>query len=119
MIIRFEDIEAWQESRKLAKELYNVSAHWKDYNIRDQIRRAAISVMANIAEGYARGGNKEFIQFMFISKASCAELQSHLYLALDLDYISKETFESLYEQLDRIQRKLSSFIKVLRNRVVG
>jgi four helix bundle protein len=116
MIKRFEDIEAWQDSRKLAKELYSISAHWNDYSLRDQIRRAATSVMANIAEGYARGGNKEFIQFMFISKASCAELQSHIYLSLDLNYISKETFDALYEQLDKIQRKLSSFIKVLRNK---
>lgn len=79
------------------------------------MRRAAVSIMANIAEGYARGGNKEFVQFMFISKASASELQSHLYLSLDLIYISQDNFNTIYEQLDKVQRKLSSFIKVLRN----
>ena len=117
-ITKFEDIEAWQDSRLLTGTIYRMTETWKDFSLKDQMRRASVSVMSNIAEGYARRGNKEFIQFMFISKASCAELQSHLYLAVDLNYISKEIFESLYEQLDKIQRKLSSFIKVLRNNTI-
>ncbi|MBI4838324.1 MAG: four helix bundle protein [Nitrospirae bacterium] len=118
-ITKFEDIEAWQDARQLSKGIYKMTSELKDFSLKEQMRRATVSVMANIAEGYARRGNKEFVQFMFISKASCAELQSHLYLALDLNYISKEIFEPLYEQLDKIQRKLSSFIKVLRNNAIN
>jgi len=87
---------------------------WKDFSLRDQMRRSSVSIMANIAEGYARNSNREFAQFMYISKASASELQSHLYLSLDLNYISHEDFGNVYEQLDNIQRKLSSFIKILR-----
>ena len=79
----------------------------------DQIRRAAISVMANISEGFARKGNKEFMQFLFISKSSAAELQSHLYVALDQAYIDKSQFDELYQAADKIQRQLSNFIKYL------
>lgn len=114
-ITKLEDIEAWQDARFLAKSIYKITESWKDFSLKDQMRRAAISIMANIAEGYARSGNREFVQFMFISKASASELQSHLYLSLDLSYISQENFKAVYEQLDKVQRKLSSFIKVLRN----
>lgn len=114
-ITKFEDIETWQDARLLAKAIYKITEGWKDFSLKDQMRRAAVSIMANIAEGYARGGNKEFVQFMFISKASASELQSHLYLSLDLSYISQDNFNTAYEQLDKVQRKLSSFIKVLRN----
>ncbi|MBM4136666.1 MAG: four helix bundle protein [Nitrospira sp.] len=115
-ITRFEDIEVWQDARALAKVIYTMTETWKDFSLRDQMRRASISIMANIAEGYARGGNREFVQFMFISKASASELQSHLYLSSDLKYITEQDFTSIYEQLDKIQRKLSSFIKSLRNK---
>lgn len=114
-ITGLEDIEVWQNARVTAKTIYSMTEKWKDFSLRDQMRRAAVSIMANIAEGYARGGNKEFVQFMFISKASASELQSHLYLSLDLSYISQDNFNTIYEQLDKVQRKLSSFIKVLRN----
>ena len=86
-ITKFEDIEAWQDSRLLTGTIYRMTETWKDFSLKDQMRRASVSVMSNIAEGYARRGNKEFIQFMFISKASCAELQNHLYFTLDLNYI--------------------------------
>lgn len=113
-ITRFEDIEAWQDARVLARDIYKMTEIWKDFSLRDQMRRSSVSIMANIAEGYARNSNREFAQFMFISKASASELQSHLYLSLDLNYISQEDFGNVYEQLDKIQRKLSSFIKTLR-----
>jgi four helix bundle protein len=115
-IERFEDIEAWKEARKLVNRVYgfcSVNEFKKDHSLVDQIRRAAISVMANITEGFARKGNKEFIQFLFIAKSSAAELQSHLYVALDQKYINEDTFDELYQDADKIQRQLSNFIKYL------
>ena len=117
-IERFEDIEAWKEARKLVNRVYgvcSVNEFKKDYSLIDQIRRAAISIMANIAEGFARKGNKEFIQFLFISKSSAAELQSHLYVALDQGYIDRAQFDELYQDDDKIQRQLSNFIKYLQS----
>ena len=115
-IEQFEEIEAWKEARKLVNKVYgvcSVNEFRKDYSLVDQIRRAAISVMANISEGFARKGNKEFMQFLFISKSSAAELQSHLYVALDQAYIGKSQFDELYQDADKIQRQLSNFIKYL------
>ncbi|MBA4390287.1 MAG: four helix bundle protein [Syntrophus sp. (in: bacteria)] len=115
-IDRFEDIEAWKEARKLVSRVYGVcciNEFKKDYSFVDQIRRAAVSIMANIAEGFSRKGNKEFIQFLFISKSSAAELQSHLYVVLDQGYIEKSQFDELYQDADKIQRQLSNFIKYL------
>jgi len=89
----FEDIEAWQKARQLSKMGYEFTkqdAFKKDYGLFNQIRRAAVSVMSNIAEGFDRSGNKEFIQFLFITKASTAEIESQLYVALDNEYINKE-----------------------------
>jgi len=87
----------------------------KIISLADQIRRAAISIMANISEGFARKGNKEFIQFLFISKSSAAELQSHLYIAHDQNYITEDTFNELYKEAEIIQRQLSNFIKYLQS----
>jgi four helix bundle protein len=90
-ITKFEDLEAWQKGRELKQSLYRHSKHSelaKDFPLRDQIRRAAMSVTANIAEGFERGGNREFIQFLSISKGSCGEIQDHLYTALDEQYTS-------------------------------
>jgi four helix bundle protein len=115
-IERFEEIDAWKNARILVNSIYKVCSierFKKDYNLADQIRRAAISIMANISEGFARKGNKEFVQFLFISKSSAAELQSHLYIALDQGYIEKEQFDALYQDAEKIQRQLSNFIKYL------
>jgi four helix bundle protein len=115
-IERFEDIEAWKEAREIVNSVYKVCrvhSFRKDYSLTDQFKRAAISIMANIAEGFSRKGNKEFVQFLFIAKASAAELQSHLYVALDQGYIKKEQFDELYENIDKVQRKISTFIKYL------
>ena len=117
-IDQFEEIEAWKEARKLVNRVYrvcSVNEFRKDYSLVDQIRRAAISIMANISEGFARKGNKEFIQFLFISKSSAAELQSHLYVAIDRAYIDKLKFDELYQDADKIQRQLSNFIKYLQS----
>ncbi len=117
-IEKFEDIEAWKEARNIVNRVYRVCRVIelkKDYSLSDQIKRAAVSIMANIAEGFSRRGNKEFIQFLFIAKSSAAELQSHLYVALDQGYIGNIEFKEIYEQADKIQRQISNFIKYLQS----
>ena len=97
-IEKFEDLIAWQKARELTKNIYRVSKQGefnRDYGLRDQIRRAAVSIMSNLAEGFERGGRSEFHQFLVIAKGSCAELRSQLYVALDADYINEETFNNL------------------------
>ncbi|MEA2084022.1 MAG: four helix bundle protein [Thermodesulfobacteriota bacterium] len=84
---KFEDIEAWKKARELTKEIYVISNEGpfaRDFGLRDQVRRAAVSVMSNIAEGFDRGGNRELIQFLYIAKGSAAEVQAQLYVALDV-----------------------------------
>lgn len=94
---RFEDIEAWQKARRLTREIYTLPGSGqlsKDFGLRDQIRRAAVSVMSNIAEGFERGGSAEFSQFLAIAKGSTGEIEAQLYVALDQKYITQEQFES-------------------------
>jgi len=117
-IIRFEDLECWQEARKLTKMVYDTIKRDKkiqrDLRFCSQIQSASGSVMANIAEGFIRHSNKEFMQFLFIAMASAAEVQSHLYIALDQDYISQEEFGKIYGQANKTARMISGFIKYLR-----
>lgn len=90
-IKKFEDLPVWQEARIFTKEIYSLSKDTplkKDYGLKDQIQRAAVSVIANIAEGFERNNNKEFIKFLGYSKGSAGEVRALLYLALDLDYIN-------------------------------
>lgn len=115
-IVKFEEIEAWQRARKLVLEVYKISndkLFAKDFSLKDQIRRAAISVMLNIAEGFARKTKKQFSQFLYISHGSIAELQSCLYIALDLNYIPEEKFNSLYKESEEISKMISGLIKYL------
>jgi four helix bundle protein len=112
-IKRFEDIEAWQKARILAKEIFTISletALSKDYRFRDQINAAAGSIMDNIAEGFERGGRLEFINFLTIAKASCAEVKSQFYRILDRCYITAEKFNELYKFADDIGSKLGAWI---------
>jgi len=98
-IRQFEDIEAWKKARILVKEVYKVTAEGKfskDFSLKDQIRRAAVSIISNIAEGFSRQTDQEFVQFLHIAKGSTSEVQSQLYIALDLGYISQEEFSKLY-----------------------
>ena len=103
-ITRFEDIDAWQEARKLVKMVYDMieksPKFRKDFRLVNQIQNAAVSAMSNIAEGFARRGNREFIQFLFISKSSAAEVQSQLYVALDQEYMNQDDFERIYNQAE-------------------
>ena len=100
-IERFEDLIAWQKARVLAARVYKLCDErkfTKDFGLKDQIRRAAVSIMSNIAEGFERGRSSEFHQFLSIAKASCAELRSQLYIALDAGYINQGDFDQLMTQ---------------------
>jgi four helix bundle protein len=114
---RFEELEVWQAARDVVNAVYKASSNGafaRDYALRDQIRRAAVSIPSNIAEGFSRHSNKEFIQFLFIAKGSTAEVQSQLYTALDQDYISQETFDNIYETLEVVAKQLSRLITYLK-----
>lgn len=115
-ITKFEDIEAWQHARELAGRVYALCRKGelsRDWGLRDQMQRAAVSVMANIAEGFGRQGRKELIQFLKIARGSCTELQSHLYLAKDAQLLTTEQFSATQAQADRTGRKISGFITYL------
>ena len=117
-IKKFEDITAWQKGRELKQALYRHSKRGefaKDFALRDQARRAAMSVTANIAEGFERGGNREFIQFLSISKGSCGEVRDHLYSALDEQYVTQDEFEKSYEQAAEVGRLIASFMNHLQH----
>ena len=116
-IQRFEEIQAWQEARALASMVYDALERppfKKDLSLGDQLRRAAISVMANIAEGFGSQSNKEFIRFLYIALRSCSELQSHLYLGLDRESVEKEQFDKLFHQSDLVRHLILGFIKYLK-----
>ncbi|MBS1794052.1 MAG: four helix bundle protein [Acidobacteria bacterium] len=115
-IERFEDLEAWKIARELTKEVYRVSKNdsfFRDYGLRDQICRASVSVMSNIAEGFERDGNKEFVNFLSIAKGSSGEVRSQLYVALDQDYISENEFNLIYNKAAQNSRLISGLIKYL------
>jgi four helix bundle protein len=115
-ISRFEDIEGWKKGRELKKAIYAHSKNGefgRDFALRDQIRRAAQSITANIAEGFERGGTKEFIQFLGHSKGSCGEVRDHLYTALDENYISQADFQKLCKQSTEVSSLVAGFIKYL------
>ena len=117
-ITRFEDLDCWKEARKLVNMVYKAikenSAFENDYRLKDQSLGAAISVMGAIPEGFARRSNREFIQYLFISLSSAAELQSHFYVALDQKYITQETFDRIYQQSEKVGRMDSNLITYLR-----
>ncbi|NLC30942.1 MAG: four helix bundle protein [Candidatus Moranbacteria bacterium] len=113
-IEKFEDIFVWQKSKTFIENIYNEFRTYKDFSFRDQIQRASVSIMNNIAEGYERMGNKEFNKFLYISKGSCGEVRSMLHLALDLGYINKEKFDLFFNQSIEISKILSGFIKKLK-----
>jgi four helix bundle protein len=117
-IERFEDSKSWQKARELTRGVYAASREGsfaRDFGLRDQIRRAAVSVMANIAEGFERDGDKEFIQFLSTAKGSCGEVRSHLYVALDEGYVDKQQADTLMNLAVETSRMLAGFIDYLRN----
>lgn len=116
-ISRFEDIQAWQMARELCKIVYMLSSDDKfsrDFGLRDQTRRAAVSIMANIAEGFDTHSNAEFIQFLCYALRSASELQSHLYIAQDQGYLKEGQFADLYDKASMVKRLVFSFIEYLR-----
>ena len=117
-IERFEDLEIWQDSRELCQMIYKITSvkpFCDDYKFRDQIRAAGGSIMDNIAEGFGRGGNREFVNFLSIAKGSNDEVRSQSYRAFDFNYITIEILEDLLERTDKISRKISNFIGYLKN----
>lgn len=107
----FEDILSWQKSKELSLRVYNEFKSCRDFSFKDQIQRASISIMNNIAEGYERSGNKEFSKFLFIAKGSCAEVRSMLIIAYELKYISFDTYSKLSSLSTDISKLLSGLIK--------
>lgn len=112
-IEKFEDIIAWRKTKELTIDIYREFRNCRDFGFRDQIQRAAVSVMNNIAEGFERRGDREFKQFLFIAKGSCGEVRSMLYLALEFGYLSKDNFNKFYSLSLEISKLLSGFIKTL------
>ena len=118
-IARFEDLKSWQKARELCNEIYSLTEKERfnrDFSLRDQINRSSGSVMDNIAEGFDRNSNKEFKQFLFISKGSCSEVKSQLYRALDRKYITKEEFEKVYQTADDSSKLIGGFLNYLRDK---
>lgn len=113
---RFEDLVIWQEARELVKSIYKLTSKGpfkKDFGLKDQVQRAAVSIMNNIPEGFERNNNNEFIRFLLISKGSAGELRSLLYVAFDLNYITQSEFEDNYQRAVSISKKISRFIQYL------
>ncbi len=112
----FEEINAWQNARVLVKDVYAVTRSGdfgKDYGLKDQIQRAAVSICSNIAEGFERRGNREFVNFLWIAKGSAAEVCSQLHNAKDIGYITDQQFQSLYDSAKQIGGMLFNLITVL------
>jgi len=107
----FEDLEVWKTAMQLVVEVYALFKQNKDFGFRDQIQRAAVSIPSNIAEGYERQTNKEFVQFLYIAKGSSGELQTQLYIAIKLEYIAKDVAIELIDK----SKKISSMIYNLIN----
>ena len=115
---QFEDLETWKDARRLTQAIYCLTItekFSKDFGLRDQIRRAAVSIMSNIAEGFERGGNQEFTQLLYVAKGSCGEVRSQLYVALDQGCAEQEQTDKLMESFKRLSSMISNLIIYLRN----
>ena len=116
-VTRFEDLEIWQLARELYKLVFRITSiapFFNDFKFRDQMRDSSGSVSDNIAEGFDRGGNKEFIQFLSVAKGSCGETRNQSYRAYDSDYISQEVLDELLERTDILSRKTTNLIKSIK-----
>lgn len=121
-VTSFEGLAVWKNARSLAKEVYvstQESGFKTDFALRDQLRRAAVSIVSNIAEGFERSGNPEFIRFLYMAKGSAGEVRAQLYLALDLGYLPAARFQVLTDRALSISKQLSALIKYLERTEVG
>ena len=112
-INQFEDIKSWKKAKDLAVTVYKEFKDNKDYGFKDQIQRASVSIMNNIAEGFERGTNPEFRRFLFIAKGSCGEVRSMIYLTKSLNYLSINCSNKLLDETVQISKMLSGLIKTL------
>lgn len=113
---KFEDLPIWQISLRLTKEIYDLTAKKefsKDFSLRDQIRKAIISVSSNIVEGFEKNSNNEFIRFLKISKGSIGEVRNQLYLALAVNYINQNEFNNINKELEKLANQIGGFIRYL------
>jgi four helix bundle protein len=116
-IEQFEDIEAWKEARKLVNMIYDISdkeEFSRDFGLKNQIRNASVSVMSNVAEGFDRGTNREFIQFLIVGRASASEAKSQLYVALDRKYVTSDKFHEIYDQISKVVSLIDGFVRYLK-----
>ena len=116
-IKQFEDIESWKSARKLTNEVYKATSSGtfvRDFGLKDQIRRASVSILSNIAEGFERGNDREFAYFLGVAKGSTGEVRAQLYVALDQGYLSASSFEQLSAIAIEIGELLSGFIRYLK-----
>jgi len=112
----FEEIEAWQKARLLTRKIYtesNAGKFQRDFGLRDQIRRASVAIMSNTAEGFERGGNKEFLQFLSVAKGSAGEVKSQLYVALEQSYLTKERFDELFRLAEEDTQLIGGLMRYL------
>ena len=113
----FKDLKVWKDSRIFVKEIYTMINNFpakEKYSLTSQITRAAVSIMSNIAEGFARESNKEFIRFLIMARGSTAEVQSDLFIALDLKYIDQKEFRNIYYQVENLRKQINGLIKYLK-----
>ena len=116
-IKNFEDLEIWKDARALTRAIYQLTKDpkfSKDFGLRDQIQRAAVSILSNIAEGFERGGNQEFIQFLYVAKGSCGEVRSQLYVAMDQGYVDPKLVDDLLTSLKRLSIMIKHLIDHLK-----
>jgi len=111
MIRGFEDLDVWQEAMKLAASVYAVLRECRDFGLRDQMQRAAVSIASNIAEGFERRSNREFMQFLYVAQGSCAEMRTQLYLSMEIKLIPEQQCHSLIEQTRKISAMLYKLIQ--------
>jgi four helix bundle protein len=118
MVVKnFEELEIWKEARRLTCAIYDLSKtpkFSKDFGLRNQMQRTAVSIMSNVAEGFERGGNQEFVQFLYVAKGSCGELRSQLCVALDQDYVDQKITDNLLMALKRLSVMIKHLIDHLK-----
>ena len=114
----FEDLPVWNVSKELAVRIYELTSQGKlskDYGLKDQMQRSAVSISSNIAEGFERGSKKEFMQYLYIARGSCGELRSQMYIARDIGYFDNDNFDTIYSLALKVSKQINGFIKYLKS----